>query len=144
MSPTATQRLCFHYYLGWLRLFKLETLAPSWVLRLKHDCSTTKCRIQGNVTSNWYSSCPAHLSTARCDFPASLATCLLFHFAYLVPVIWSLLDMDLSCHPLATECLILTSCVTSQPTACPGLHFTFLELLPHIYHYCSKFSGEKF
>lgn len=111
-------------------VLSLETLAPSCVLSLKHDCSTTKCRIQGNVISNWYSSCPAHLLTARCGFPASLGTCSLFHLACLVLFIWFLLDMDLSCHPLATKCLILTSCVTSQPTACQDCTLHFWKSFP--------------
>lgn len=63
-------------------LFRLETLAPSCVLSLKHDCSTMKCHSQGNVTSSWYSSCPAHppdTAFLLCWSPCS---------ACLVPFIW--------------------------------------------------------
>ena len=91
----------------------------------KARLSTAKCHIHGNVMSNWCSSCPTHLSTTRCDLPASLATCSLCSLRPSGTVYLSLLEMDLSWHPLATECLILTSRVTSQPTAFPGLHLTF-------------------
>lgn len=144
-TDTATQRLCLHDY--WCRLHLCSNWKPwphpgCWVLNMTE--------VPLNVVSGEIPHQTGRAAALRiCRLPdvAFLLPRLLarsVHVAYLVLFVWSLLDVDISCHSLATECLILTSCVTSQPTACPGLHFTFLELLPQIYHYCSKFSGEKF
>lgn len=145
VTDAAAQRLCLHYYLCCLHLcsnWKPWPHPGCWVL------STTV--VPQNVISREMSHQTGRAAALHiCRLP-DVAFLLpwpparFVHVASLVPFIWALLDTDLSCHPPAIDCLTFTSRVTSQPRAYPGLHFTFLEVLPQIYHYCSKFSGEKF
>lgn len=76
--------------------------------------------------------------------PTGCQMCLSGFFVHLVPSVWSLLQMWIFLHSPDPEYLILISCVSSQFTGWLELKIMFLELLPQIYHCCSKLSREKF